>query len=194
MFYVLRQGRGKVRWLKSFVRNLIWRFPFPARREPPRQGEIDGVHYCFVTKEDFEEKIRNNEFAEWAVVHGNYYGTPLKPVLEKLEQGKDMLFDIDIQGAAQLSLSLPRARFVFVFPPSLTVLRERLEKRGTDSAETIERRMKNAQGEIEGSHWFEAWIVNDDLDTAYDELRAFYLSCTLNPKLFPQLLKSVLEK
>ncbi len=111
-----------------------------------------------MTKEDFEEKIRNNEFAEWAVVHGNYYGTPLKPVLEKLEQGKDMLFDIDIQGAAQLSLSLPRARFVFVFPPSLTVLRERLE------------------------------------NTAYDELRAFYLSCTLNPKLFPQLLKSVLEK
>lgn len=187
-------GAGKSTLAKKLCAEFDLAFSVSCTTRAPREGEIDGVHYYFVTKEDFEEKIRNNEFAEWAVVHGNYYGTPLKPVLEKLEQGKDMLFDIDIQGAAQLSLSLPRARFVFVFPPSLTVLRERLESRGTDSTETIERRMKNAKGEIEGSHWFEAWIVNDDLNKAYDELRAFYLSCTLNPKLFPQLLKSVLEK
>lgn len=187
-------GAGKSTLVKKLCAEFNLSFSVSCTTRTPREGEIDGVHYHFVGKEAFEEKIRRNEFAEWAVVHGNYYGTPLKPVLEQLERGKDMLFDIDIQGAAQLSLSLPRARFVFIFPPSMEILKQRLEKRGTDSMEVIEKRMKNAFGEIENAHWFEAWIVNDDLDKAYDELRAFYLSCTLNPKLRPQLLKSVLGR
>lgn len=187
-------GAGKSTLVKKLCAEFPLAFSISCTTRPSREGEIDGVHYYFLTKEAFEQKIEKNEFAEWAIVHGNYYGTPLKPVIEQLEQGKDILFDIDIQGASQLSLSLSRAKFVFIFPPSLEVLKERLVNRGTDSMETIERRLSNASGEIERSHWFDAWIVNDDLEKAYDELRAFYLSCTLEPKLFPQLLKSVLGK
>lgn len=187
-------GAGKSTLAKKLCAEFGLSFSVSCTTRPPREGEIDGVHYHFIGKEDFEEKVRQNEFAEWAQVHGNYYGTPLKPVLAELAKGNDMLFDIDIQGAAQLALTLPRARFVFVFPPSMEVLRSRLEKRGTDSMEVIEKRIKNAAGEMERSHWFEAWIVNDDLEKAYDELRAFYLSCTLDPKLRPQLLKNVLGK
>lgn len=187
-------GAGKSTLAKMLCTEFPLSFSISCTTRPPREGEKDGVHYYFLTKEEFEQKIQQNEFAEWAVVHGNYYGTPLKPVVEQLAQGKDILFDIDIQGASQLSLTLPRAKFVFIFPPSLKILKERLVGRGTDSMETIERRLNNAAGEIARSHWFDAWIVNDDLEKAYDELRAFYLSCTLEPKLFPQLLNSVLGK
>ncbi len=187
-------GAGKSTLVKKLCAEFPLAFSISCTTRAPREGEIDGVHYHFLTKEAFEQKIQNNEFAEWAVVHGNYYGTPLKPVTEQLAQGKDILFDIDIQGAKQLSLSLPGAKFVFIFPPSLEILKERLVNRGTDSMEVIERRLKNAIGEIEQSHWFDAWIVNDDLDKAYDELRAFYLSCTLEPRLCTQILKSVLGK
>lgn len=187
-------GAGKSTLAKKLCAEFDLSFSVSCTTRPPREGEIDGVHYHFISKEDFEEKVRQNEFAEWAQVHGNYYGTPLKPVLEELARGKDMLFDIDIQGAAQLALTLPRARFVFVFPPSMEILRSRLENRGTDSMEVVEKRMKNAVGEMERSHWFEAWIVNDDLEKAYDELRAFYVSCTLDPKLRPHLLKNVLGR
>lgn len=187
-------GAGKSTLAKKLCAEFPLSFSISCTTRPPREGEIDGVHYYFLNKEEFEQKIQRNEFAEWAVVHGNYYGTPLKPVAEQLAQGKDILFDIDIQGASQLSLTLPRAKFVFIFPPSLQILKERLINRGTDSMETIEKRLNNAAGEIERSHWFDAWIVNDDLEKAYDELRAFYLSCTLDPKLSPQLLKAVLGK
>ena len=187
-------GAGKSTLVKKLCAEFDLSFSISCTTRLPREGEIDGVHYHFITAEDFKEKIQANEFAEWAIVHGNYYGTPIKPVIDALSQGQDIIFDIDVQGAAQLSLSLPTARFVFIFPPSLEVLKNRLELRGTDSIEVIEKRMKNAIGEIENSHWFDAWIVNDELEKAYDELRAFYLSSVLSPKLCPQLIKDVLGK
>lgn len=187
-------GAGKSTLVKKLCAEFDLSFSISCTTRLPREGEIDGVHYHFITAEDFKEKIQANEFAEWAIVHGNYYGTPIKPVIEALNKGQDIIFDIDVQGAAQLSLSLPTARFVFIFPPSLEILKNRLELRGTDSIEVIEKRMKNAIGEIENSHWFDAWIVNDELEKAYDELRAFYLSSILSPKLCPQLIKDVLGK
>lgn len=187
-------GAGKSTLVKKLCAEFDLSFSISCTTRLPREGEIDGVHYHFITAEDFKEKIQANEFAEWAIVHGNYYGTPIKPVIEALNKGQDIIFDIDVQGAAQLSLSLPTARFVFIFPPSLEILKNRLELRGTDSIEVIEKRMKNAIGEIENSHWFDAWIVNDELEKAYNELRAFYLSSILSPKLCPQLIKDVLGK
>ncbi len=187
-------GAGKSTLVKKLCAEFDLSFSISCTTRLPREGEIDGVHYHFITTENFKEKIQANEFAEWAIVHGNYYGTPIKPVIEALNKGQDIIFDIDVQGAAQLSLSLPTARFAFVFPPSLEILKYRLELRGTDSTEVIEKRMKNAIGEIENSHWFDAWIVNDELEKAYNELRAFYLSCKLSPKLCPQLIKDVLGK
>ena len=125
-------------------------------------------------------------------MHGNFYGTPLQPLRERLAQGEDMLFDIDVQGAAQLALTLPEARFVFIFPPSLAELEARLRKRGADTEDSILLRLANAQNEIRQSHWFNAWIINDDLDKAYDELRAFYLSSTLGPTLRPGVIHTIL--
>ncbi len=187
-------GAGKSTLVKKLCEEFDLSFSISCTTRLPRAGEKDSIHYHFIDKDTFEKKIQANEFAEWAIVHGNYYGTPLKPLIETLEKGKDIIFDIDIQGAAQLLLSLPTARFVFILPPSLEILKNRLELRGTDSAEVIEKRMKNAIGEIKNSHWFEAWIVNDNLERAYDELRSFYLSCTLAPKLRPQLIKNILGK
>ena len=110
-----------------------------------------------------------------------------------LESGRDMLFDIDVQGAAQLSLTLPRGRYVFLLPPSMSELAHRLRTRGTDDEASITRRLANAEQEIRQAHWFDAWIVNDDLDQAYDRLRAFYLAATLAPVLRPGLATSILE-
>ena len=153
--------------------------------------EKDGVDYIFLDRETFVQRRGQGYFAEWAEVHGNFYGTPLQPVLDRLALGRDMLFDIDVQGAAQLSLSLPEARFVFILPPSMEELERRLRGRGTDSEEAIRVRLSNARTEIMSSHWFDAIIVNDDLDRAYDQLRSFYLASTLQPSLKPQLARSI---
>ena len=126
-------------------------------------------------------------------MHGNYYGTPLAPVLETLKAGQDVLFDIDVQGAAQLHLSLPRGQYVFLLPPSLSELERRLRGRGTDDEASIARRLSNAASEIRQAHWFDAWIVNDNLDNAYDELRAVYLASTLHPAHRPGLANTILE-
>ena len=115
------------------------------------------------------------------------------PVLETLKAGQDVLFDIDVQGAAQLHLSLPRGQYVFLLPPSLSELERRLRGRGTDDEASIARRLSNAASEIRQAHWFDAWIVNDNLDKAYDELRAVYLASTLHPAHRPGLANTILE-
>ena len=117
-------GAGKSTLVKKLCEEFDLSFSISCTTRSPREGEIDGVHYHFIDKHLFEEKIRANEFAEWAIVHGNYYGTPLKPLIETLDNGKDIIFDIDIQGAAQLSLSLSTARFVFILPPSLEIFKK----------------------------------------------------------------------
>ena len=159
----------------------------------PREGEVDGQHYFFRKKEEFEQMIADNELLEYACYVGNYYGTPLAPVLETLKAGQDVLFDIDVQGAAQLHLSLPRGQYVFLLPPSLSELERRLRGRGTDDEASIARRLSNAASEIRQAHWFDAWIVNDNLDKAYDELRAVYLASTLHPAHRPGLANTILE-
>jgi guanylate kinase len=149
------------------------------------------VDYFFLDRETFIARRDAGYFAEWAEVHGNFYGTPLQPVRNSLEKGCDMIFDIDVQGAAQLSLALPEARFVFILPPSLEELEHRLRGRGTDSDEAIRVRLANARAEIRESHWFDAVIVNDELDTAYDQLRSFYIASTLRPVLRPHLVRTL---
>ena len=159
----------------------------------PRGHETDGKDYHFLSVEEFLRRREAGFFAEWANVHGNYYGTPLAPVLETLKAGQDVLFDIDVQGAAQLHLSLPRGQYVFLLPPSLSELERRLRGRGTDDEASIARRLSNAASEIRQAHWFDAWIVNDNLDKAYDELRAVYLASTLHPAHRPGLANTILE-
>ena len=138
-----------------------------------RGSEIDGVHYHFISMRDFERLRDSDALLEWAEVHGNYYGTPREPAEAAMSQGRDMLFDIDWQGAKQLNEKM-RADIVsiFILPPSMTELKARLKRRAEDSAATIEMRLQNARSEIE--HWreYDYVVVNDDLDRAFGSVRS----------------------
>jgi len=160
---------------------------------PQRVGEIPGQDYHFVDAEEFVKLQQTGFFAEWAEVHGNFYGTPLKSTLDILGTGRDVLFDIDVQGAAQLRLTMPTGRYVFILPPSLQILEKRLRGRSLDGEESIKRRLKAACNEIREARWFDAWIVNDGLERAYDELRSVYIAATLVPKRRPLILRNLLN-
>lgn len=185
-------GAGKSTLIQRLQKDFTFNFSISSTTRPPRVGEIDGVHYHFLSKEEFITRRNNGYFAEWAQVHGNYYGTPLEPVNRSLEEGKNILFDIDIQGAKQLSQTLPTAKFVFILPPSMEELEKRLVLRGTDSKEDIQIRMKNAHTEIREAHWFDALIINDSMEKAYEKLRVIYLSASSLPAINHTLIDEFL--
>lgn len=187
-------GAGKT----TLIKQLMAEFPdmgysVSCTTRAPRQGEVHGKDYHFLSLEEFEQRRDSAGFAEWANVYGHLYGTPLAPTLEMLRQGRDLIFDIDVQGAAQLRLTLAQGLYVFVLPPSLKALEARLTSRAADDTEAIRRRLDTAAHEIRQAHWFDAWIVNDVLDTAYDMFRAAYLAATLDPRHRPALLRRILE-
>lgn len=136
----------------------------------PRAGEKDGIDYFFISVEEFKDRIKNNLWAEWAEVHGNFYGTSLKFIQDKTAQGSHLLLDIDVQGAKQFKRSFPEAVTIFIMPPSIKALEQRLKKRATDSDEVIAKRIANAKGEIAQSSFYDHIVVNDDLDRASKEL------------------------
>lgn len=143
----------------------------------PRPGETDGIEYNFVEKATFQEMIALDEFAEYAMVHGNMYGTSARRVAEAIEGGRDLLFDIDYQGGRQLRQKFPDdVVLVFILPPSLKELEHRLRGRGTDSDEVIERRIRVAREELRHYDEYDYLVMNDELSRAYDALRAVYLS------------------
>jgi len=159
----------------------------------PRGEEQDGREYNFVTREQFVAMRSRGAFCEWAEVHGNFYGTATRPVEEMLDAGRDVLFDIDVQGAKQLKKTFYKGTFVFLLPPSREELVRRLEGRGTDSAESIAKRLSNAAGELSQAKWFDSWVVNDDLGEAYQELRAVYLAGKCKPSLRPGILGNIMK-
>jgi guanylate kinase len=167
-------------------------FSVSCTTRKPRENEVDGRDYVFLSREEFERLRTLNHFAEWAEVHGNFYGTPLAPVERMLRGGQDVIFDIDVQGAGQIKLTLPKSIFVFILPPSLEELERRLRKRGQDDEASIKRRLVNARREMTGSEWYNALVVNDNLDDAYDALRAVYLTGTLAPFRNPDLVERIL--
>lgn len=132
---------------------------------PPRPAEREGEHYHFVSGEQFEELIAQGAFFEWAEVFGNYYGTSRVAIEKHLQQGLDVFLDIDWQGARQVKQQHPDACSIFILPPSVTTLRQRLEQRGQDSAEVIDKRMQQAQDEMRHYDEFDFVLVNDDFAT-----------------------------
>jgi guanylate kinase len=136
-----------------------------------RLGEVDGRDYHFIDKSRFSDMIAADEFAEWAEVHGNCYGTALKTLQEAKAAGQSVLLDIDCQGARQLKKSLAQAVFIFILPPSMPELERRLRGRNTDSDEVIQRRLKNAEEEIKQSSWYDYQIINDNIDVALEQLK-----------------------
>lgn len=142
-----------------------------ATTRKPRVGEIDGKNYFFIDEKEFLKKINNDEFLEYASVYGNYYGTPKKIVLNKLENGKDIILEIDIQGALKVKENYPRGVFIFILPPSLEELKNRIEGRGTDSKEAIHRRLKSAYDELNYAFQYDYVVLNDEVDTAVEKIK-----------------------
>lgn len=170
------------------------RYSVSCTTRQPRPGEINGRDYYFISREEFLRRRESNAFVEWAEVHGNLYGTPLPEVREALEHGRDLLFDIDVQGAGQLKLHMPDAVLAFILPPGPGELAARLAKRGNDSPESISLRLKNAVCEIRHAVWYDALILNDDLERAYDGLRSVYMGACLATSRNAALLRQVMEE
>jgi len=137
---------------------------------PPRRGEINGLHYYFVDEESFRKLISEEAFLEYATVYGHFYGTGRDAVCRQLQQGLDVMLDIDWQGARQVKRSFPGCCSIFILPPSLKELQNRLEKRAQDSAEVVSKRMQQARSEIVHAREFDFIVINDDFEAALEDL------------------------
>lgn len=142
-----------------------------ATTRKPRVGEIEGINYFFIDEEEFLKRINNNEFLEHALVYGNYYGTPKKEVLKELENGKDIILEIDIQGALNVKKNYPKGVFIFILPPSIKELKHRIEGRGTDSKEVIIKRMECVYEELNYAFEYDYVVLNDEVETAVDKIK-----------------------
>ena len=138
----------------------------------PRPGEINGKHYYFVSCSQFEQMVSNSELLEWAEFAGNYYGTPRLPVEEQISQGKWILLEIELEGARQILKKFPLALSIFILPPSLTELEQRIRGRSQDSEEAIALRLRRAQAEINAASEFDIQIINDNFETALNAIEA----------------------
>lgn len=158
-------GTGKGTVMKELLgRYDSYALSISATTRNPRPGEVDGREYFFKTKEEFEQMIEENAFVEYACYVGNYYGTPKKYVEEQLEAGKDVILEIEIQGALNIKRQFPDALLLFIAPPSADILKERLVGRGTETAEVIEQRLARAVEESQGIENYDYLVVNDVLD------------------------------
>ncbi len=162
-------GKGTV------LRQLLARHPelnlsISATTRSPRSGEVDGQHYYFLTRSQFEEMVTQGQFLEWAEFAGNLYGTPRQPVLDKIALGERVILEIELEGARQVRSSAPDAFQIFIQPPSIEELEARIRRRGQDSEDAIARRLARAQVEIAAADEFDVQVTNGDLETAVQEL------------------------
>jgi guanylate kinase len=170
-------GAGKTTLAHKLAEQEKLEFSVSYTTRAPRQGEREGIDYKFVTEDEFSQMIKRGEFAEWAEVHGNRYGTAVHTVNRALEDGKDYLFDIDYQGGAQIRRQWPDdSVLVFILPPSMAELERRLRRRATDTPEAIERRLAMATRELEHFGEYDFLVVNDNLETALKELSSIYVA------------------
>lgn len=137
----------------------------------PRPGEVNGKDYFFVSKEEFLENIEKNNLLEYATVYENMYGTPKDAVIKKLERGRNVILEIDIQGGLQIKKDMPEAVLIFILPPSLAVLRERLEGRQTDSPEAIEKRLSETLNEIKLLGEYDYYVINEEIEDAINDVK-----------------------
>jgi guanylate kinase len=166
-------GAGKTTLTRNLVEDRAGELSISVTTRQKRPSEIEGRHYHFIDVEEFNAMRDRGDLLEWAEVHGNFYGTPRKPVEKALAEGRDMIFDIDYQGTRQVREKLPDdVVTVFVLPPSMCELKARLERRAEDSSETIARRLANARVEIDRWTEYDYVIVNEDLDRSFQSLKA----------------------
>lgn len=166
-------GVGKGTLLKALRdRYPNLRLSISATTRQPRPGEVDGKDYYFVSRDQFQTMVENSDLLEWAEFAGNFYGTPKTAVQQHLDQGEWIILEIELEGARQVRETFPQALQLFVLPPSLDELEQRIRQRGKDSEEAIVRRMARAQVEIDAAPEFDVQIVNDDLEIALQQLEA----------------------
>lgn len=164
-------GKGTlIQRVLNKVANLSYSVSFTTRA--PRNGELDGREYFFITPERFEQMVAAGEFLEWAHVHGKRYGTARRQVVQETSEGRDIILEVDVQGAASVRTLAVDAVSIFILPPSFEVLRQRLEARGTDSPEELDLRLRNAPTELKDYSAFQYLVINDDADRAADQIRA----------------------
>lgn len=175
-------GVGKGTLLRSLFQNHPeMHFSVSATTRGPRPGEVDGRHYYFVDRDEFQRMIDQQELLEWAEFADNFYGTPRQPVIEQLEEGKVVVLEIEVEGARQVRKTFPEALQIFILPPSVEELENRIRRRAQDAEAAIERRLKKAQIEIDAAHEFDLQIVNDDLERTIEQIEVV---------LFPSVMQS----
>ncbi len=188
-------GCGKGTMLEEILKNKNFRTAVSATTRNPREGEKDGISYHFLSREEFDRKVDADEFLEHAEYCGNCYGTLKSEVDPYLEQGIDVILEIEVQGAMKIRNLRPDALFVFIAPPSVRELRRRLKKRGTESDDVIEERVSKASGEIQLAGNYDYIIVNDALEDAIDDffavIRAEKLKSAYSAELIDKILNEV---
>lgn len=166
-------------------------FSVSATTRKPRVGEIDGENYFFLNEDKFQEMVEENEFLEHAFVHTNYYGTPKKFVMEEIEKGEIVLLEIDVQGALQIKKNYKEAVFIFLLPPTMDELRDRIVKRGTETEEDINTRFTNAFKELDFVGEYDFFVVNDKVENAVKDIEAIIHSERLRVKRHKDIKKQV---
>jgi guanylate kinase len=139
----------------------------------PRKGEVEGVDYKFIEKEDFQERVKANKYIEYAIVHGNYYGTSIESVTNQVKKDEIVILEIDIQGAEIIKKKIPFSRSIFILPPTLKILEKRLRERATDEESVILERLKNAKTEVTKAPLYDYILVNDDFDNSQSQLTTY---------------------
>jgi guanylate kinase len=168
-------GKGTVcKALRNFASRLV--YSVSATTRSPRTGEVDGVNYFFKTKEQFEHMIENNELLEWAQYVDNYYGTPRAFVEETLNQGQDVILEIEVQGALQVKEKFPQGVFIFLAPPTLDELEQRIIGRGTETTESVHKRMNAAHDELQLMEKYDYVVVNDVVEQACERIQSILIA------------------
>ena len=169
-------GKGTVRKKIFSQLDTSFEYSISMTTRKPREGEIDGVDYFFKSREEFEELIAQEKLLEYAEFVGNYYGTPVDYVRETIEKGKDVFLEIEVQGARQVRKKFPEGLFIFLMPPSLSELKNRIETRGTETAEVINNRLNVAKEEIEMMNLYDYVVENDQIDLACERIKAIVVA------------------
>ena len=169
-------GAGKGTVCKALIeKNPIWISTSCTTRKP-RNGEVEGMNYFFIEKEEFLKRIDKEDFLEYAEVYGNFYGTPKSEVLKMLNEGKDVILEIDIQGALKIKSSYPEGIFIFIMPPSMEELRNRITNRGSETPESLNTRMESAYDEIGFASKYDYAVVNDKVEEAVKKIESIIIA------------------
>jgi guanylate kinase len=187
-------GSGKstlVHQLLKTVPNLVFSISYTTRQ--PRPTETNGVDYIFISRKDFEERLSRGEFLEYAEVFGNYYGTNRETFESATHQGKDLVLDIDVQGARQLKVAIPQAISIFVLPPSRDVLEQRLRSRSQDSEEVIQRRLRGAAEEVQNYTQYDFVLINRDIEEASARLATIVKAERLRKARMEEEVRPILQ-